>query len=101
PRRLPHVDNAGMGVSRRLPHLSDAGTGVNRKLPHLGDAGKGVHRQLPNLSTFVGNRRRRHEAIVAWMAALADRLRDVRVCCGDWTRVLTPSVTTKHGVTGV
>src|SRR5690606_9660303 len=50
---------------------------------------------------FVGNRRRRHEAIVAWMEALADRLRGVRVCCGDWTRVLTPSVTTKHGVTGV
>jgi len=25
----------------------------------------------------------------------------VRVCCGDWTRVLGPSVTYKHGLTGV
>lgn len=32
---------------------------------------------------------------------LAARLRLVRVCCGDWTRVLTPSVTTYMGVTGV
>lgn len=35
------------------------------------------------------------------MYALADRLRRVRVCCGDWTRVLGPSVTVKHGVCGV
>ena len=32
---------------------------------------------------------------------LADRLRDVRVVCGDWTRVLGPSVTWRHGVTAI
>lgn len=53
-----------------------------RKLPHLGDAGRG-------------------EAIRQWMAALADRLRDVRVCCGDWQRVCGPSPTTRLGLTGV
>lgn len=33
--------------------------------------------------------------------AIADRLRRVRVASGDWQRVLGPSVTTRHGVTGV
>lgn len=33
--------------------------------------------------------------------SLAERLQRVRVVCGDWSRVLTPSVTTRHGLTGV
>ena len=70
----------GFQSADQIPHLGDAGTGVNRRLPHLGGAGKGVF---------------------AWMDALAVRLRHVRVTCGDWQRVLSPSVTTKHGVTGV
>ena len=36
-----------------------------------------------------------------WFAALSERLRFVRVCSGDWTRVCGPSVTFKHGLTGV
>jgi hypothetical protein len=35
------------------------------------------------------------------MHTLADRLRYVRVACGDWRRVLTPSVTFRHGTTGI
>ena len=66
--------------SRQLPHLGNAGRGVNRQRPHLGDAGKA-------LSDYLG--------------ALADRLRRVRVCCGDWSRICGPSVTFKHGMTGV
>src|SRR5262249_22364757 len=31
----------------------------------------------------------------------SDRLRDVRVCCGDWTRAVTDSVTVRHGETAV
>ena len=69
---------------RQLPHLS-AGQGVNRKLPHLGDAGRGV----------------RSAYIREWFALLQARMRDVRVTCGDWTRVLKDSVTTRHGMTAV
>ncbi len=76
------VRNAGQGVNRKLPHLSNAGQGVNRKLPHLGDAGRGA---------FIRD----------WLAELGARLRDVRVACGDWTRVLTDSVTVRHGTTAV
>lgn len=60
---------------------------INRQLVHLGDAGQGVNRQRENLiQTFT---------------ELADRLRDVRVCCGDWSRVMGESVTLKHGLTGI
>ena len=58
----------------KLPHLGSAGQGVNRELPHLGDAGQGDGR------------------LDAYMHALAHRLRHVRITCGDWQRVLTPSV---------
>ena len=85
-RVLPNLGNAGMGVSRKRPHLGNAGMGVNRQRPHLGDAGMGVHRQLP---------------LLEWFEALATRLRRVRVCCGDWSRVLGPSPTTTLGLTGV
>lgn len=36
-----------------------------------------------------------------WLAALAERMRDVRVCCGDWSRVLSDAATTRHGMTAV
>ena len=83
---------------RKLPHLS-AGQGVNRKLPHLGNAGRGVNRQLPHLSAGQGVNR--GSFIREWFSALQARLRDVRVACGDWSRVLSSSVTTSHGRTGI
>lgn len=88
--------NAGQGVNRQLPHLGNAGQGVNRKLPHLGDAGKGVNRKpaAPALG-------RRGPGLTEYLQRLSDRLRSVRVCCGDWRRVLTPSVTFRHGTTAI
>lgn len=81
---------------RQTPHLGTAGTGVHRKLPHLGDAGRGVNRQLPHLGDAG-----RSQQLIAYMRSLAERLRGVRVCCGDWARICGPSPTVKHGVTGV
>jgi DNA adenine methylase len=93
--QLPHLGNAGTGVHRKLPHLGDAGRGVNRQLPHLGNAGTGVHRKLPHLGDAGrGN-------LYEYMNRLAARLRGVRVACGEWDRICGPSVTFKHGVTGV
>jgi hypothetical protein len=73
--------SAGSGIKRKLPHLGDAGMGIKRQLPHLGDAGMGK----------------------AWahLQPIAERLRNVRVCCGDWQRVLGPTPTTKLGTTAV
>lgn len=105
-RQLVNLGNEGQGVSRRLVSLSD-GRGVNRKRVHLTDEGQSVNRQLVNLgSQGQGiNRQRVHlidegqsvnqswtcqertDALLAIMRQLADRLRMVRVCCGDWTRI--------------
>ena len=99
-RKLPHLGDAGRGINRKLPHLGNAGMGINRQLPHLGDAGMGINRQLPHLGD--AGRGDRYEAILATFGELSDRLRNVRVCCGDWSRVMGESVTVKHaGITGV
>ena len=73
------ADDAG-----KLVHLGDAGRGVNRQLVHLGNAGQGTNAGL-----------------LEWMHALANRLRYVRVCCGDWSRVCGPTPTVNLGLTGV
>jgi site-specific DNA-adenine methylase len=104
--QLPHLGDAGRGVNRQLPHLGDAGRGVNRKRPHLGDAGCGVNRQRPHLGpggigTVQDVDNRREGGIYAYMNELAERLRRVRVCCGDWSRVCGPTPTVKLGLTGV
>lgn len=88
-KELPHLGDAGKGLNRQRPHLGNAGTGVHRKLPHLGDAGTG----FSDLTSGT--------PILQYMRQLAERLRKVRVCCGDWSRVCGPSVTIKHGITGV
>jgi DNA adenine methylase len=95
--QLPHLGDAGKGVNRQLPHLGDAGTGVHRKRPHLGNAGKGVECIVSDLTS--GTRERAF--LLEYMRELADRLRRVRVCCGDWQRICGPSPTTKLGITGV
>ncbi len=61
------------------------------KLPHIGGPGMGIHR------------RRLHskEALLEYFTAIATRLRSVRICCGDWTRVLGESTTTMPGTTGI
>jgi DNA adenine methylase len=84
-----------------MPHLGP-GKGVNRKLPHLRNPGQGVNRQLPGETDAVpGGCQDRHERLLGYFCQLADRLRGVRVCCGDWTRILGPSPTHRLGTTGV
>ena len=92
-------------VDGQLVKTEDAG-GVNRQLTHLGDAGRGVQRKRQALSDKGGGMgvhalTARTDGLTTWMRALCGRLRYVRVTCGDWTRVLGPSVTWKHGLTGV
>jgi DNA adenine methylase len=73
-------DGSKIVDQRQLPHLGNRGMGINRQLPHLGDRGK---------------------FITDWFNTLYIRLREVRVCCFDWSRILTESVTIRHGLTGV
>jgi site-specific DNA-adenine methylase len=121
-RQLVHVGNEGQGVNRQLVHVGNEGQGVNRQRVHVGDEGRGVNRKRERLSgfaetdvnAFAGIEHKRpviagpaggnaplagNEDLIAYFQALAARLRKVRVCCGDWSRVCGPSVTKKHGLT--
>ena len=81
-RKLPNISNGGQAAHRRgqLPSIGDTGKGVHRgQLPHLGNAGLSVH----SVGGVAG--------IADWIETLAERLRRVRVCCGDFRRVVTHS----------
>jgi len=88
-RQLPHLGNAGQGVNRKLPHLGNAGQGVNRQLPHLGDAGQGVNRQRPHLGNAGQDSEPQTSGLIGYFNELSARIRNMRICCGDWTRVVT------------
>ena len=81
--------------TRLVRKEGDAGQGINRKLPYLSRAGQGIIQRPPDSTTPRG------EFIRAWMRELHQRLRDVRVTCGDWGRVVKDSVTTYNGLTAV
>lgn len=92
--------------AKQRPQIGNAtGRGVHRKRPHIGNAtGSGVHRKLPQISNATGGGEceLRREWLVSWMVALSDRLRNVRVCCGDWSRVCSsPSTVERLGSAGI
>lgn len=105
---------AGTAHQRRRPHLSgEQGTAKRRWQGGGQGGGSGVHsprltRQVPQLSGDGSGAGRgalsegvRSMGLYEYLSSLCARLRRVRVCCGDWRRVLTPSVTTYIGTTGV
>lgn len=61
---------------------------VISQIPHLFGNGRGVHRSSNN-------------DLFEYMNALSNRLKNIRVTCGDWTRVMGPSVTQCNGICGV
>jgi site-specific DNA-adenine methylase len=114
-QQIPFLNRPGAGVhqkgiSQKRPYLTNHGGGMgvhrpevtNHKRPRLGGGGRGVTRQIPDLG---GGGRGIHASAMTgleeWFFALADRLRRVRVCCGDWSRILGPAPTTCIGTTGV
>lgn len=78
------------GPSEQLPYLNRGGQGVTSRL----------HEKMPKANRGTASRLQT-EGLYQWMEELQVRLRWVRVCCGDFARVLGPSVTTGIGVTGV
>lgn len=103
--RMPYLKGAGQGIHRKRPNIGHDGYGVHRgnigtadkeiaevrqlsrQLHHLGDAGRGLHRRATALHDYLSE--------------LSERLRRVRICCGDWSRICGPTPTFKHGLTGV
>lgn len=100
-------DNEGRGVlapARQLPFLASAnlktGQGIHAegaarayspgRRPAISSAGQGVH--LPSLGNDRGLNGVAAAPCVEWFLHLQERLRRVRVACGDWKRILGPSV---------
>lgn len=80
------------------PHLSSENGVHKTRMPDLGNGlgsgGKGVHSAENTKLPAIGNNRGIFGVAAPpcqeWFRALAQRLRRVRVCCGDWQRVLGP-----------
>lgn len=68
-------------IAQQIPQLSGDGSGANR-----GCLSDGVLKSI---------------GLYRYFEELAARLRRVRVCVGDWKRVVTPAITTYIGVTAV
>lgn len=111
----PQLSGNGRGVtSRKLPYAGRDERGLMSrtaaKRPRLGRGqGRGISRQIPTLSGdgsgsgrgLLSSTLHENTGLRDWLNALAERLRRVRVCCGNWSRLLGPSVTDKIGLTGI
>lgn len=90
----PWVHDGVKIIDARKQSDAEKGQGIKRKLPHLSH-GRGINRSTPSETAD------RREFIFQWFGQLHERLRDVRVTCGEWQRVLGPSPTTRLGQTAV
>jgi hypothetical protein len=117
-RQVPFIgggsNNTGQGIhkatmtrnGRSRPNLRPAQgvEAVSLQIPHVGDHGRGIHapsRQRQELKRGKGVNGQLPSGIYDYMQALQQRLRRVRVVCGDWQRVTGKSVTWKIGTTAV
>jgi hypothetical protein len=95
-QKLPSLggEGGGMGIhkptlTRQMPRISAEGGSISGVTASTYELGEGEDLMPQTVGLY------------AYLHQLAARLRRVRVCCGDWGRVLTPSVTTYIGVTAV
>ena len=86
-------------TGREKPHTG-RGRGVHRKRPHLANAGRGIHRQS-TIPSLEANELESADDLQAYMRALSERLRHVRVCTGDWQRVVTDGALAQGSTVGI
>jgi DNA adenine methylase len=81
---------SGLTCPTQIPLLSSGGGGVHKlsKRPRIGSGGVGVQEPY-------------NTNIYQWFRKLSERLRNVRVVCGDWTRVCGGNWQNKIGICGV
>lgn len=104
--RTPNGSGAGVhqafdGVHRtteQIPSLSGDGSAKrglesDRVVLWDGRGNAGGHNRGVHAHGAVG--------VLGYLTALSERIRRVRVCCGDWERVVGPAVTTCIGTTGL
>lgn len=86
------VNTGEEGITRQIMDMA-SGKGINAKISRkrigLSNAGRGIHAPT------------KRDELYSWMKLLQDRLRNVRVACGDWKRVCGYTPTVSNGLTGV
>jgi hypothetical protein len=91
PHLVPNAAGQGItaAVAQRRPmlHPGKAGCGVRQKLFGVSIRIPDVYAKGAKGAKGVHGAQVRDE-LLEWFEAIRDRLRPVRVCCGDWTRVL-------------
>jgi hypothetical protein len=104
------VTHLGMGVHasppEKRPSLGGngwAGTGSGLGINASSEAGAMGSDEASRVTDFSGGTCAQRRAwLLDWFGRLRDRLRNVRVCCGDWSRVCSSeSVLVRLGITGV
>lgn len=98
----------GCGLTRlgQIPHLAGSGMGVHSlgQIPRLADGGIGVHSmgKIPHLAgSVMGVQEPYNPNIYTWFRVLSERLRHVRVVCGDWSRICGGDYQDKMGLAGI
>jgi hypothetical protein len=81
-----YIDNGRVLDSRKVP-APEGTPGVRRKLPNLVTTGVGINRPTQDVWDYL--------------FSLRERLRHVRVCCGDWSRVVTTGALYRGKTVGV
>jgi hypothetical protein len=122
-KAMPHISNVGSagihgkefraeGTSRKRPELGGFANkgvhsrGLSKQIPNLVNAGQNIHkpslyREFPDMKRGGKGVNASTRSLCEYFNRLAERLRHVRVCCGQWHRILGPSPTFKIGMTAV
>ena len=105
----------GVGVARQIPRLGSWEAGIFQNRPDLGHP-RGIFRGRPQLTARQDIHKKPsvsfsetsadfcqmwRENLQEMMRQLANRMRKVRICCGDWARVCTNVPTLYNGLTAV
>lgn len=120
PKQMPESDHdrgiqryrAAPGVPRKMPEIGrspNGQIGFNRKGIQAYRHHAGVPKQMPEIGSSPQSAQKPRGitkyaapgALLAYFARLQERLRRVRLLCGDWRRCVKPSITTNHGLTGL
>jgi DNA adenine methylase len=103
----------GHHEKQQRPDLHCGGVGINsteaRKRPQLGRGGRGVHSQgleslqIPNLRHCgMGvHQSPDKNSVYEWIYAISARIRNIRICCGDWSRICGTTPTVENGLTAL
>jgi DNA adenine methylase len=116
PKVLGDEHESDMGIQTRRKDMSrktlnisansvgidtgETALGVRKKMPAIGGRGE-ENSTSPIQRGILAENLTVPGALLDYFHAFSDRMRLVRMLCGDWRRCLKDSVTTQHGLTGI